>query len=178
MLLLLLLLLPCLCHAYLYRLVLPCLPAGDNLMYPTPYHDLSGWNIKSMTCGSTTFACAATYGAEKSTITWGHSNGYRWVGVGVVCQLGVVLSCISCAAAGLGLRLVAGRPTACSCCDFMPAPAFLPPLAPVPACTLPACSELGYGPAGKKSSANPDKCMALEGAETLQVNLLAASDGC
>ena len=45
-------------------------------MYPTPYHDLSGWNIKSMTCGSTTFACAATYGAEKSTITWGHSNGY------------------------------------------------------------------------------------------------------
>ena len=47
-------------------------------MYPTPYHDLSGWDIKSMTCGSTTFACAATYGAEKSTITWGHSNGYRW----------------------------------------------------------------------------------------------------
>ena len=58
-------------------LVVYCLPAGDNLMYPTPYHDLSGWNIKSMTCGSTTFACAATYGAEKSTITWGHSNGYR-----------------------------------------------------------------------------------------------------
>ena len=72
--------LPCLCHAYLYRLVLPCLPAGDNLMYPTPSHDLSGWNIRSMTCGSTTLACAATYGAEKSTITWGHSNGYRWVG--------------------------------------------------------------------------------------------------
>jgi hypothetical protein len=41
-------------------------------------------------------------------------------------------------------------------------------------CTCPApplcvCSELGYGPAGKKSSANPDKCMALEGANTLQV---------
>ncbi|KAI7839928.1 hypothetical protein COHA_006322 [Chlorella ohadii] len=81
-------------------------PSGDNLMYPTPYHELSGWNIKSFSCGSSTFGCAATYGSEKSTITWGHSNGY---------------------------------------------------------------SELGYGPSGKKSSANPDKCMALEGAETLQV---------
>lgn len=29
--------------------------------------------------------------------------------------------------------------------------------------------ELGYGDGGKKSSANPDKCMTLEGAETLQV---------
>jgi len=48
-------------------------------MYPIPYHELSGWNIRSLTCGSSTFACAATYGNEKSTITWGHSNGYRWV---------------------------------------------------------------------------------------------------
>ncbi len=47
-------------------------------MYPTPYHELSGWNIKSFSCGSSTFGCAATYGSEKSTITWGHSNGYRW----------------------------------------------------------------------------------------------------
>lgn len=81
-------------------------PSGDNLMYPIPYHELSGWTIHSMTCGSSTFACAASAGNERSTITWGHSNGY---------------------------------------------------------------SELGYGPAGKKSSANPDKCMALEGAQTLQV---------
>ncbi|KAI3430646.1 hypothetical protein D9Q98_005239 [Chlorella vulgaris] len=81
-------------------------PSGDNLMYPIPYEGLSGWDIRSMTCGSTTFGCAATYAKETSTITWGHSNGY---------------------------------------------------------------SELGYGPAGKKSSANPDKCMALEGANTLQV---------
>jgi hypothetical protein len=29
--------------------------------------------------------------------------------------------------------------------------------------------ELGYGPEGKKSSANPDKCMALEGVTTHQV---------
>ena len=59
-----------------------CPAAGDNLMYPTPYHELSGWNIHSLACGSTTFACAATYGAEKSTITWGHTNGYRWGGAG------------------------------------------------------------------------------------------------
>lgn len=45
-------------------------------MYPTPYHELSGWNIHSLCCGSSTFACAATYGNERSTITWGHTNGY------------------------------------------------------------------------------------------------------
>lgn len=31
--------------------------------------------------------------------------------------------------------------------------------------------ELGYGPKGKKSSANPDKCMALEGMYVHQVCL-------
>lgn len=46
-------------------------------MYPIPYEGLSGWNIKSLTCGSSTFGAAATYGAEKSTITWGHTNGYK-----------------------------------------------------------------------------------------------------
>ncbi|KAL6766701.1 hypothetical protein ACKKBG_A37020 [Auxenochlorella protothecoides x Auxenochlorella symbiontica] len=80
--------------------------SGDNLMYPTPYLELAGWDIRSLACGSTTFAVAATYGAEKSTITWGHSNGY---------------------------------------------------------------CELGYGPGGKKSSANPDKCPSLEGVNTYQV---------
>lgn len=59
---------------------LPTHSPGDNLMYPVPYHELSGWNVRSLTCGSSTFACAATYGNEKSTITWGHTNGYRWVG--------------------------------------------------------------------------------------------------
>lgn len=44
--------------------------SGDNLMYPTPYLELAGWDIRSLACGSTTFAVAATYGAEKSTITW------------------------------------------------------------------------------------------------------------
>eukprot|EP00887_Chlorella_sp_A99_P000240 scaffold13.g240.t1 len=81
-------------------------PSGDNLMYPTPYHDLAGWNIHSLTCGFSTFAVAAKAGTERSTITWGHTNGY---------------------------------------------------------------AELGYGEGGKKSSANPDKCLALEGVETYQV---------
>lgn len=83
-------------------------PSGENLMYPTPYLELAGWDLKSMACGSTTFGCAATSGGERSVITWGHSNGY---------------------------------------------------------------SELGYGEGGKKSSANPDKCMALEGVECSQVAL-------
>ena len=30
--------------------------------------------------------------------------------------------------------------------------------------------ELGYGPKGKKSSANPEKCQALEGVTTHQVS--------
>lgn len=33
-------------------------------------------------------------------------------------------------------------------------------------------NELGYGPGGKKSSANPDKCMSLEGVKCYQVSLL------
>lgn len=41
-----------------------------------------------------------------------------------------------------------------------------------------SCSELGYGPGGKKSSANPDKCLALEGAETLQVKGGPAASWC
>ena len=57
----------------------------------------------------------------------------------------------------------------CSCRGLTPAPSD-PPASPTP-----ACSELGYGPAGKKSSANPDKCLALEGAETLQVLTVPAS---
>ena len=68
--------------------------------------DLAGWKLKSLSCGATTFGCAATAGSEKSVITWGQTAGF---------------------------------------------------------------SELGYGEGGKKSSANPDKCMALEGVECYQV---------
>ena len=31
---------------------------GDNNMYPIPFMDLQGWNIRSMACGNTTFAAA------------------------------------------------------------------------------------------------------------------------
>lgn len=80
--------------------------SGDNLMYPTPYMELAGWNIRSFSCGATTFGCSASAGNENSTITWGATGGF---------------------------------------------------------------GELGYGEGGKKSSANPDKCMSLEGAVTYQV---------
>lgn len=80
--------------------------SGDNTMYPTPFMDLAGWNIRSLSCGATTYGCSARYGNEKSVITWGQSNGYY---------------------------------------------------------------ELGFGESGKKSSANPDKCMALEGVDCYQV---------
>lgn len=79
-------------------------------MYPVPFMDLAGWDIKSMSCGSTTYGVAATCGDEVSVITWGQSGGYY---------------------------------------------------------------ELGYGEDGKKSSANPDKCMALEGVECYQVGMNA-----
>lgn len=82
--------------------------SGDNLMYPTPYMELAGWEIRSFSCGATTFGCAATFDGEKSTITWGATSGF---------------------------------------------------------------GELGYGEGGKKSSANPDKCMALEGAICYQVSM-------
>ena len=75
--------------------------SGDAATYPTPVYDLQGWNVRSMSCGPSTFAIAA----DRSVITWGAaSNG-----------------------------------------------------------------ELGYGEGGKKSSANPDKCGALDDVHTQQV---------
>ncbi|KAK9816923.1 hypothetical protein WJX72_007117 [[Myrmecia] bisecta] len=79
--------------------------SGDNTMYPKPYMDLAGWQIRHMACGAYTFAVAAHYMSEQSTITWGQAQH----------------------------------------------------------------AELGYGPTGKKSSASPDKCNALEGIYTDQV---------
>eukprot|EP00879_Flechtneria_rotunda_P014497 GHRR01015149.1.p1 GENE.GHRR01015149.1~~GHRR01015149.1.p1 ORF type:complete len:445 (+),score=126.49 GHRR01015149.1:103-1437(+) len=75
--------------------------SGDNTTHPMPVEDLSGWNLRSLSCGPGTFAVAA----DRSVITWGAaSNG-----------------------------------------------------------------ELGYGPNGKKSSARPGKCDALEDTFTHQV---------
>lgn len=44
--------------------------AGDSTMYPKPYMDLSGWNIRNMACGNTTFACAAHAEGDQSVVTW------------------------------------------------------------------------------------------------------------
>lgn len=75
--------------------------SGDNLTHPTPIEDLSGWHLRSMSCGPATFAVAA----DSSVITWGAATN----------------------------------------------------------------GELGYGPAGKKTSARPAKCDALENTHTHQV---------
>jgi alpha-tubulin suppressor-like RCC1 family protein len=74
---------------------------GDSFTAPTPLTDLSGWNIRQMSCGPGTFAVAA----DSSCIAWGAS--------------------------------VSG-------------------------------GELGQGPGGKKSSANPVKVDALDGAHCIQ----------
>jgi hypothetical protein len=75
--------------------------SGDGQMYPQPFMDMAGWNVRSMACGPATYAIAA----EKSAVTWGAAHN----------------------------------------------------------------NELAYGRNGKKSSANPDKVMALEGLYTHQV---------
>ncbi|XRB15830.1 RCC2-like protein [Pseudoscourfieldia marina] len=43
---------------------------GDNIMYPKPLMEISGWTMRSIACGAThTVACS-----EKSTIAWGSSQ--------------------------------------------------------------------------------------------------------
>jgi hypothetical protein len=73
--------------------------SGDSLAAPVQFPDLSGWNLRHMSCGPGTFAVAA----DSSAIAWGFA--------------------------------IAG--------------------------------ELGQGPGGKKSSVNPVKVDALEGAHCL-----------
>ena len=46
------------------------LKTTDNTMYPKAFQDLSGWNVRSMACGASTYAVAASAGSEESTITW------------------------------------------------------------------------------------------------------------
>ena len=40
--------------------------SGDNTMYPKPFMDLQGWNIRHMAAGNTHYAVAA----DNSCITW------------------------------------------------------------------------------------------------------------
>ena len=46
------------------------LKTTDNTMYPKAFQDLSGWNVRSMACGASTYAVSASAGSEESTITW------------------------------------------------------------------------------------------------------------
>eukprot|EP00899_Mesostigma_viride_P007600 jgi/Mesvir1/16841/Mv15734-RA.1 len=73
-------------------------PSSDCIMYPKPMLEISGWHLRHLSCGKTTWACCA----EESAITWGQASS----------------------------------------------------------------GELGYGPRGPKSCANPDKVQALEGCLT------------
>ena len=50
---------------------------GDTMMYPKPLLDLSGWAIRSITCGTSTIGIAS----ENSTITWGQAS-YGELGYG------------------------------------------------------------------------------------------------
>jgi len=75
---------------------------GDNHMYPVPFLDLQGWNLRSVACGATTFAVCG----ETEAVTWGSAGG---------------------------------------------------------------CGELGYGPKGPKSSANPKIVDSMSGKMTHQV---------
>lgn len=79
--------------------------SGDSWMYPTPFYDLAGWDLKDMSCGSQTYAISASLEGEPSVITWGQA------------QYG----------------------------------------------------ELGYGVGGRKTSANPEKCEALDAVKCQQV---------
>mmetsp|Transcript_45199 Transcript_45199/g.117095 ORF Transcript_45199/g.117095 Transcript_45199/m.117095 type:complete len:461 (+) Transcript_45199:70-1452(+) len=44
--------------------------SGDNTMYPKPFSDLQGWNIRTMACGNLTYVV----GSDKSAITWGQAQ--------------------------------------------------------------------------------------------------------
>lgn len=93
---------------------------------------------------------------ERFTHSWGVAGRCKITGFifHPCCVRGALLHHV--AAVGVSLRCAVTALTQLFLCTC-----HAPPLC--------VCSELGYGPAGKKSSANPDKCMALEGANTLQV---------
>ena len=51
---------------------------GDNHMYPVPFLDLQGWNLRSVACGATTFAVCG----ETEAVTWGSAGGCGELGYG------------------------------------------------------------------------------------------------
>jgi len=52
--------------------------SGDNHMYPVPFMDLQGWNLRSIACGSTTFVACG----EDQSIAWGQGAGCGELGYG------------------------------------------------------------------------------------------------
>lgn len=52
--------------------------SGDNHMYPTPFLDLQGWNLRSIACGATTFVACG----EDQAIAWGQGAGCGELGYG------------------------------------------------------------------------------------------------
>jgi alpha-tubulin suppressor-like RCC1 family protein len=51
---------------------------GDNHMYPVPFLDLQGWNLRSFACGLNTFVACG----EDQTIAWGQGGGCGELGYG------------------------------------------------------------------------------------------------
>lgn len=136
--------------------------AGDSTMYPKPYMELGGWTIRHMACGNTTFVCAAHSEDGDSVITWSGSWPLRIPTH--VFMIHLILS-INLGTSG-GANLF-GRNRPQSCWDIL---VLQRHSAMHATCRGQAQhGELGYGANGKKSSANPDKCNALEGVYTHQV---------
>ena len=52
--------------------------SGDNHMYPVPFLDLQGWNLRSIACGATTFVACG----EDQAIAWGQGAGCGELGYG------------------------------------------------------------------------------------------------
>lgn len=146
--------------------------SGDNLMYPQPYLELAGWDIRSLACGSSTFAVAASYGSEESTITWcacgvgrvGLSSPGREGGRGEGGFEGRQGAAVACGLFGVG-GCAGGSPKR----ERHKRAALTVTHAPRGRGHSNGYCELGYGPGGKKSSANPDKCPSLEGITCYQV---------
>ncbi|XP_026688968.1 protein RCC2 homolog isoform X3 [Diaphorina citri] len=51
---------------------------GEANMYPKPFHDLSGWNVRSIGCAQTSVVVAA----DETTIVWGSAPCYGELGLG------------------------------------------------------------------------------------------------
>lgn len=51
---------------------------GEANMYPKPFHDLSGWNVRDIGCAQT----SVVFAADETTIVWGGAPCYGELGLG------------------------------------------------------------------------------------------------